>query len=266
MAGVTDPAEEFALLCKRLGRASNEAGADWLAKNFETEPWSHEFYQILFTIVDRAHYLKRLANEIPHAEHIAPQINGHLDRILIAFRAQTLGGTWKSHGHLHLSAENVSPIFVFSGIVRPHVSYPSLDAEERGEIIDLVAELLAWLEAQQLSEMDFVRQAIIDGLKQFQFRIERVQWLGWGYSLQALKDVIGAYLALERGFIDDGSMPVAEAMLKKVGIGLRQIYQKAGVAKDATETAGFLLKAYGAASLYLTAQTGGLAGLLTFSG
>lgn len=266
MAEITDPAEEFVSVCTALSRQSTVAGANWLAENFETEPWSRDFYQVLFAIVERGYYLIDLVNSIEGAEHIAPQIERNVHGILDAFKPQGLGAAWHQSGKLKLTQENIGPIQVLSALVRPKVSYPKLSEDERVEIVALVDELLGWLDDHQISEQDFIRQALIDGLLQFRFRLERVRWLGYGYAIESLKEVIGAYLALERGFVDDGSMPVVKAMLQKVGEGIKAIYASAGVAKDATDRADFLLKAYGAASMYANANTGGVAGLLTFGG
>ncbi|MBI1402710.1 MAG: hypothetical protein GC147_05815 [Porphyrobacter sp.] len=146
------------------------------------------------------------------------------------------------------------------------MSYPEISDEEREEILSEVAQLREWLEQHQVADQDFLRQAMIDGLRQFEFRLSRVRWFGYGYALNSLKDVIGAYFALERGYLDDGSMPIIGATLQKVGEGLKSIYQKAGFAKDAVERTDFIIRAYGAASIYMNAHSGGVTGLLTFSG
>lgn len=266
MAELTDPAHEFASLCRALSKPANEKGVDWLASKFNTEPHSYEFYQILFTIVERANHLKQITLQIPEAAHIAPQIENNINHILVAFQAPHLAQSWKTHGSPYLQADNVSPILILSAVVRNHFAYPLLDEEDRADLLSQVDELLGWLEGHQLSEQDFIRQALIDGLRQFKFRVERLQWLGWGFTLQSLRDVIAAYMALERGFTDENSMPVVAATLKKVGDALRAIYTTAGVAKDTVESADFILKAYGAASMVAHAKIGGIAGLITFTG
>lgn len=266
MTEVTDPAEEFAFLCRALHGSPNKSGADWLAQRFNTEPWTHEFYQVLFAIIERGYYLIDLVGRLPETEHISDQVTSNLLTILEAFNAQGLGANWNNTSARHLGPEHVSPILVLSAIIRPHVSYPKLGVEEQKEVLACVDELLVWLTDHQLVEQDFLREAMINGLKQFRFRLERLEWLGSGYAIESLKEVIGAYFALERGHVDDGSMPIVSATLKKVAEGLQDIYSKVGVAKEATDKADFLLKAYGAASLYAHANAGGIVGLLTFGG
>ena len=46
---------------------------------------------------------------------------------------------------------------------------------------------------------------------------------------------------------------------------IRAIFEKVQFAKDVVETGDFMLKAYGAATLFIQAKQG-LSGLLTFSG
>lgn len=264
MPTITDPAEEFADVCKALSGAPNTAGANWLAEKFGTEPWSREFYQVLFAIVERGYYLIDLVGEMEEAAHIAPSVQADIKGILQAFSAQGLGANWTQISKQSLGKDKVGSVVVLSALVRQKIKYPKLTPEERDEVLELVDEMIEWLRKHQLTDQDFIRQAIIDGLAQFRFRLERVRWLGYGYAIESLREVIGAYFALERGFVDDGSMPVVEATLKKVAEGVKKIYEKVGVVKEATEHADFLLKAYGAASLYANANAGGIAGLLTF--
>ncbi|WP_133365034.1 hypothetical protein [Qipengyuania sediminis] len=266
MVEITDPAEEFALVCKALANSTNATGADWLASQFDVDAWSKEFYLILFAIIERGHYLIEFVEDLPSAAHISDQVRSNIEGLLQGFRLEHLSGSWQSYGAPHLTAANVSPILVLSAIIRPHVSYPRLSDEERETLLTEVGTLTDWLEEHQLQEQDFIRQALIEGLIHFHFRLKRVRWLGYGFALESLKEVIGAYMALERSYVDDGSMPMVGALLQKVSEGLKRIYDIAGVAKETTDRADFLLKAYGAASLYAHANAGGVAGLLTFGG
>lgn len=151
---------------------------------------------------------------------------------------------------------------MLSPLLRPKVAYPKLSPEEIEETVAEVDELIAWLSDRQLRDQDFIRQAIIDGMKQFKFRLERIGWLGWGYTVSSLRDVVGAYLALERGTASEVNSPDNGAVLKKVLGTLQHIYAKAVTAKEGYETADFLLKMYGVAAL--TAQSiGSVAGFLS---
>ncbi|PCD02663.1 hypothetical protein COC42_14835 [Sphingomonas spermidinifaciens] len=263
MPAKTDPASEFAALCDKLAPAVDARGSDHLASMFNVEEWSLEFYQILFCIIERANLIKQLMETIPEAAHIAPDAIAHIDDLLQGFKPLAMQKVWGHVGAQHVNAKNIQPIKILSAFLRMHVSYPALSDAERADVIGLVDELLTWLEDIQIAENDFIRQALIDGLRQFSFRLERVEWLGWGYTVASLRDVIGAYLALERGLPNDGSAPQADAIVRKVGAGLKGIYERVGFAKDAVERADFILKAYGAASLYVHSH-GGIAGLLTF--
>ena len=139
-----------------------------------------------------------------------------------------------------------------SAFLRVHVSYPSLSEEERLEIADTVKTLIAWLKEHQLEENDFIRQSLIEGLESFLFRIQKLDWLGWGYALESLQSVIMAYVALERGGVDQNIQPNTAAVLKRVGSGLKKCFELIGVSKDVYEKADFALKAYG--TLMLTYQ------------
>ncbi|SFK71871.1 hypothetical protein [Caulobacter sp. UNC279MFTsu5.1] len=263
MASKTDPAIEFAELCTKLAASRTKTGTDHLADHFKVDAWSYEFYQILFCIIERANQIKMLVAGLPDAAHIAPDLTAHIDDLLNGFQPQSMMNRWDQHGATYVNAKNIQPIKMVSVLLRQHVSYPVLSEEEREDVLSQVADLTKWLEEIQVGEHDFIRQAIIDGLRQFSFRLSRIEWLGWGYSVASLKDVIGAYLALERGTPTDGSNPQAEAVLKRLGAALKSIYRSAGVTKDVVERGDFLLKAYGAASLFVHSHHG-IAGLLTF--
>ncbi|HET6408772.1 MAG TPA: hypothetical protein VFG14_12885, partial [Chthoniobacteraceae bacterium] len=127
---LTDPAHEFATLCRDLRGQAPESGATFLAAQFETDEYSEEFYQILFAIVERGKNLSKLTAQIPEATHIAAQIERNISHILVAFDPSYLGSAWKNHGPPKLQEDNVAPIFIFSAVVRNHVSYPLLNDAE----------------------------------------------------------------------------------------------------------------------------------------
>jgi hypothetical protein len=180
-----------------------------------------------------------------------------------AFNIDGLMNGWAAHGRVHLGAQNIQPIKMLSAMVRQKVSYPKLSNDELTELLGQIDDLTTWLEEHQTKEQDFIRQAILDGVRQFRFRLERIGWFGWGYTLESLRDVIGAYMALERGLPAQGVDPVAEAVLKKVGAFVKDFYEKTKFAKDVVDTGDFMLRAYGAVSLL--AHGGSVAGLLTSS-
>lgn len=161
----------------------------------------------------------------------------------------------------HVNAANIQPLKMCSAYLRGHVSYPDLTAEEQAEIIKVAEGLLETLREHQLEENDFIRQALIEGIEAFVFRIERLQWLGWGYSLESLKSVVLAYVALDTGIADQNVTPIAAAMQRKLKAGLKSIFRSVGLAKDVVDRADFALKAYGAFMMAVQAQ-GGIAGLI----
>ena len=150
---------------------------------------------------------------------------------------------------------------MISPIIRSKVSYPKLDEDELNDVMDAVSEFLTWLTEHQLANQDFIRQAIIDGMRQFQFRVNKIKWTGWGYTIQSLKDVIAAYKMLEGAVPNPSTAPDAEAVLKKGAKFFVRVFETIGVAKGTVEKADFLLRAYGAIGLIQHGTT--VAGLLT---
>lgn len=257
----TDPARELVDLCTKLYSGVGTRGDTFLAEVFGVPAWSKEFYQIVFSIIERADYLVAIVNELPLDDDFKREAAAHVDAIKQAFGPSGLMNAWNQFGTRALAAENVQPIKMLAAMVRQKVSYPKLSTEEVTELLAEVDELLDWLMGHQTKEQDFIRQAILEGLHQFRFRLERVGWVGWGYTLDSLREVIGAYMALERGLPTKGADPVAEAILLKVGVLVKDFYEKTKFFKEAVETGDFMLRAYGAVSLLR--QGSGISGLLT---
>lgn len=265
MPSKTDPARELSDLIRGLSLNSNKPFDHELARNLCVEAWSSEFYQIVFTISTRIDDLIVLTDELPLDEDHRFETKENLSIIKQAFGPN---GLRNPSGHAlqhYLSQTQVAPLIGLSGLVRPVRPYPKLDDDEQAELLSMIDELLGWLAEHQLSEQDFIRQALLDGLNQLRFRLERIKWLGWGYTLQGLKDVIAAYFALERGFPQDGTNPPAQAMLKRVGEFAQNFFEKAGFAKETIELGEFMLKAYGTAQLALAGNST-IVGLLTYAG
>lgn len=252
---------ELASLCDSLAYGNDVTGYDHLAQKFNVDPWSLDFYQIIFCIVERANLIKDLINKMPESSHVADDIKIHIDDLLVGFQPRSMNSSWNSIGSKHINAKNIQPIKMLSAFMRTKYSYPELDSEEISEVLDLVEELIDWLKKHQLSENDFIRESLISGLSSFHFRLDRLSWLGWAYTVASLRDVIGAYLALERGI--PNSDPQAAAIIRKVGAGIKRIYEYVGVANDITDRADFLLKAYGLASLSIDTHSE-VVKLLTF--
>lgn len=258
----TDPARELSDLIRALNFRSNKRFDEELAKHFGVDAWSSDFYQIIFTISSRIDDLVALTDSLPLDDDHKAETKEGLLTIQQAFGPSGLQNVFAHSQQNYLSAAQIAPLSALSGLIRPIRPYPKLDDDEQAELLAMVDELVGWLDEHQLSEQDFIRQALLDGLMQLRFRLERLKWLGWGYTLQGLRDVITAYFALERGFPQDGTNPPAQAMIKFVGDFVRGFFEKAGLAKETIEAGDFMLKAYGAVQLLIAGQTT-IAGLLT---
>ena len=154
------------------------------------------------------------------------------------------------------------PIRMASAYVRPNFGVVVPTAEEMSEFIGLIDDLLGWLDVAQLTEKDFIRAALIDGLRAFRFKAERVGWYGWLDTMGSLREVIAAYLMLERELPDPNVSPPYEAMVRKTGEFLKTVFGRVKFVKDAVSMGDWLLRGYGALQVAQHAPNG-LAGLLT---
>lgn len=262
---LTDPARELAELCQKLHSPHfSGTGHKYLAAQFDVRAWSKDFYQIIFAILDRIELVKSIVIDLDLDTDVKSEALIHTEALAEAFQFQALQGSWHQGGSNHLSPVNVQPIKMLSTMVRQRLSYPKLSPEDVEELKSEVNTLLEWLREHQLSEQDFIRQALIDGLEQFLFRFDKLEWLGYGYAVASLRDIVSAYMALERSVTEPAAHPDAVAMMQKTAAVVRKIYNKVNVAKGVFEAGDFMLKAYGAASLAMTTYPG-IAGLLQSS-
>lgn len=260
---MTDPARELVELCEAVYTVikPQTLGEVHLATIFGVEVWSKEFYQIIFTISERVDLLAKLIGELDLDEDFRADIQAHVRDILIAFTGPALRNHWEADGQIRVSPKNVQPLKAVSGLVRARIGYKKLSEDEVAEVLTQVSHLISWLQSHQISEQDFIRQALIDGLTQFRFRLEKVRWLGWGYALDSLREVIAAYVMLERTGVTPEVNPDAGAVMKLVGEFLKGVYERIQVAKGVYESGDFLLKVYGAGALWHQAKPA-LAGLI----
>ncbi|MEZ5922654.1 MAG: hypothetical protein R3C60_15075 [Parvularculaceae bacterium] len=258
---MTDPARELAELCQSLSNSADERGDVYLARHFKVDPWSEEFYRILFCILGRINEVQSLVSVIDADDDLKNECVGHLNGIKAAFNQNALAANWKPPGGPHhLRRENSQPIKMLSPQFRAIAPTPKVDEKEQRALLEQTDELLSWLQNHQLREQDFIRQSIIYGLLQFKFSIEKLRWVGWGYSLKSLRDVIAAYLVLERGHIPDQEDTTYDAMLKLTMKYIKATYERLKIAREITETGDFLLKAYGAWTLISHAP--GISGII----
>lgn len=239
-----------------------QRGDVFLGGKFQVVPWSQDFYRVISTIMDRIEALKFVFMSLELDDDYRQEMGRHLDDIALAFSPASFNNEWRGYGLARLGLENVQPVKVLSGLVRQKISSRKLSQDDLAQIVSEVIDLIGWLEDHQLSEQEFIRQALIDGLKHLLFRLERFRWLGWGYTLESLREVIGAYLLLERQGINTNVNPDSAAVLFKVGGVIKSIYEKLEKVKSLTENVDFVLKAYGAVSL-IQAGASTVTGLLS---
>lgn len=261
-AVLTDPARELAeLLTVLQGGNPNLQGDVFLAGHFGVDAWSQDFLRIIATIMDRLIELKMIVAELDLDDDYRAEMVGHVEQVASAFSLHGFVNPWSAIGAKQVSPHNVQPIKGLSGMVRQRIAYRKLSDEDLIELAAMIDELTGWLSKHQLTEQDFIRQALLEGLQQLRFRLEKFKWLGWGYALDSLRQVIGAYMMLERQDLDPQVRPDAAAMLVKTGAAIKAVYEKMQVVKGMTETGDWLLKAYGTLALVHQAFPG-ISGLL----
>lgn len=242
---LTDPAREIVELCQRLiGASGNKTGDQYLADHFSVSPYSTDFFRIMAAIMGRFDHFEAIIKSLDFDTDFQDEMINHLAQIKLVFGNYGLHNQWASAGATRLSPENVQPLKALSPTVRQVVCYRRLTEEDVAAIAADATELLGWLNEANLADRDFIRGMLIDGLNEFLFRLNHFRWVGLGYTLDGLKAVIRAYLALEREGIDPANEPVAAAAVQKFTTFLGSVWEKTQTAREATDTADWALRMY----------------------
>lgn len=266
MTKTSDPARDFTDLCLRLrSQPVKIAGASFLASEFEVTVWATDFMLILASIHQRIDALRSMIGGTDLDEDLKRTASDCLEAIRRAFTIDGLTNQWEYSVLNHLTDAHLTPVRMTSGYVRLLNGYEVPDDAELAEIITEIEALIGWLSDINLTDKDFIRESLIEGLQGFLFRISRVGYFGWPDAFESLKAVITAYMALERGMPDPNASPPYEAAAKKVSEFLLKTFERVKFTKEATEVGDWLLRGYGALQAIGHAQPA-IAGLLTHAG
>jgi hypothetical protein len=252
----TDPATEVVALAKAMTShqvRGSQGTFVTIAQFFNVHPDSAELFLIIATLRRRFTDLGDHVRSLDFDAESQQDLLDLIDEVQGAFSIQNLtSNTWERVVANAFKLSNITPFRFLSPMLKQKgIKWPVLSEAEQKEISQEVSTLLLWLKEQQLVDQDFIRQSLIEGLEGFQFRLDRMKLFGWGYSIESLRAVLSAYIALERGNLDPGSNPIEAALVRKVGDALSSIFEKLKVAREAVSTAGDLVKWYGAADLLL---------------
>ena len=261
MATITDPAKELSEIFDVAKNGGNVRGDSHLAAMFGVEPWSADFFKVIHCILVRIQTVIDIVEILDMDDDLRAQAVEHIDQTRKAFGGEGLSHRWDQHAAQFLSAANIAALKMLSPQIRTKVRFPRLEDNEVQQTLADVEQLESWLVEHQLNEHDFIRQAILDGLKEFKFSLRMVRWVGWGYSLESLRQVIHAYMALETEMMHS-PQPDAEALLKKVKAVVGSFIEKANHASATIQTGQLALQFYGAASLLLSGKQAAI-GLLS---
>lgn len=261
----TDPLRELVDLCELLRRETSDTGAVFLATQFELAPWSTGFLQIIAAIGSRFDQANELLHEVMPDPELRTEALSYLGQLRGAFTGPGLVHAWGSQFNGSLAPINTKTLRMLSPLVGAKYQIPKLSKQEADELLAEVNEVTSWLNDLRLRDHDFLREALIEGLTGFTFRLCHLRWVGWGYTLGGLRDVIGALLALEK--LDQGpaETPEIQVILQRATGLVKSVFEKASTIKEGIEITRLLVEAYGA--LRLVASGGSMvAGLLTFLG
>lgn len=262
MTNLTDPAREILDLCKYLVQAgSTEAVQKFLAEELGVDIWSSELFLMIEVVTSRLEELRKAIDSLSLEQDLTIDAYNEINSIKKLLTPPFFSSNTMGVIRINLDESKLRTLRLLAPQVRTVISYPYIGDDERGEVSNDIRTLLEWLSKHQLSENDFIRGALIDGLSQALFRLEKMHFFGWAHSAASLKPVIAAYMALDRMDTSKANNPDAEIVLKRVREVCIKFYQRMKLGNEVVEVGDFALRVYGAASLAVTPFVG-VAGLL----
>jgi hypothetical protein len=247
----TDPARELASTLEQLTNhpdpnASVDTAIAGLAR---VDGWSSEFFLVLFELIRRCEIVEVEIRRLPLDEDVKTDSVRSIHRMKTYLNQKQIVNQKIAQAKSSLGGQNITILKMLSSQVRENISYEHLIPEQRDELLADVRALIGWLHQQQDQDTDFIRQALIEGLQSFEFRLDRLSWFGAGYVIDGLKDVLHAYLALQGAIpeVSNGDELIT-AMLMKTKAFMGKAVKAFNFAKGASEDTGWVLQAYGAAS------------------
>ncbi|WP_372096797.1 hypothetical protein [Tistrella mobilis] len=264
MTKMTDCARELADCLSQINQRFVDSNpANYLAKHFEVYPWSGDFYLILSIIQKRISDNIKVNNTLYYDEDTKEELERKISSLFGIFSGAALVQGWATTAHSSI-VDAIFSLKLISPRIRDNYGYPAFDDDDIKEILSDVSTMIEWLKDHQMKEKDFIRQALLDGLIHLEFSLKKFKWLGQGYNIQSLREVVSAYMALEQEICNHPNNDIGKAAANKCKKLISTFFDRIKGAKDIYETTDFLLKTYGAASLYI--QGSGIinGGLLTF--
>jgi len=257
-----DPAKELMELVSDFKVDTRIDGVRYLTDYFHLDASPTDFAQMIAAIHERFDLVSLLNANSGVPDQLKPVIEDRLSTMRQAFAPISLAGPWADQVDDKFRAEILLPVQMLSGYIAAEHGYNRPNPEELEQLDHDVKGLIEWLSAIQEEERDFIREALIEGLTRFRFRVRNFRWYGWPATFGSLREVAAAYMALERGKLPEAEPGQYEAMMMKTAGLLKSIFEKFKFAKDVQDVTDWVLKGYGAVHLAGGATTT-IAGLLT---
>lgn len=243
-AGLTDPIIELVSALRDLRFSVDAKGYDALAKKFGVESGSSDFALIVSLILKRMESISELIRGMDEVDDTVKdrQITC-ISNLRRAFSPATLSNNWKANGGGPgmLAEEFLVGVESLQSHARQKQPIPRLTDEEVSELLHETEIFRIFLEELQSEEKDFIRQSIIDGVREFELSLKHFRWVGWAQCFQSFKQTYLTYRILETGDHPNySSHPRYSEALKSARSLVRRFLDVANRAKTDKEAIEFL--------------------------
>jgi hypothetical protein len=242
MASVTDPARELAEIAAKFDVGSSLRADQVITSSTGFQAWSTQFHQLVASIHERADLVGRMLPRSGLDPDLVDDALRDITEFKRGFQPSAIGQASNHSGSTAaIMRMQGRPMQYLSIAVRQFESYPRYTQEEAIELVALIDEYLEHLSVHGDS-LAFVLSAIREGLAALRFRLANVTWVGSGYALQSLRDVMFIH---REAAADEHVMsnPDAEAFVRGFGVVIGRVLQVVKSAKDYSEASSWAFKA-----------------------
>jgi hypothetical protein len=261
----TDFAMELSETFATLTDTQTVGGANYLADRFGVGAWSSEFMQIVICLNERITLTEVIAQSAIEDESVRAVAIATLDQAKTAFSIHSLSVHWRDHG-AKVSSDVINPLKLLSPSIRSAHSFIRLSEDAVTVLLEEADALIEHLKLHQLTDGDFLREATIDGLNLFRFRLQHFRWVGVHYIAGSLRAVSAGALGLRTIQAGRRRKPTETVeMVERITSFVKKAYIGLHAAKDFADNVDFLTKSFdaGNAVIHVAMKT---VPLLTYAG
>jgi hypothetical protein len=199
----TDLSQELHHLCAKLIHVGNvnESTDAVLANVFNVEPWSSEFFEIVFIVTDKIELLIKILSSEYYEKKLnalsRPKYINNLNLIKSMFDKNGIYSNWNSIIVNILTENTIDSVLAVSDSLNDSDKIFKLTHSEIFSLISMSDKIKSQLLKMENSKNKFFVDSIMVGLEKFLFRLDRIGYLGIVSTLESFSELLKQIIILE---------------------------------------------------------------------